>query len=379
NGQVYVGGSVQGGGFPQESASSQILYGAAGAFTLRFSETAPDAVGSSDLQLFDFFVDAPAVLGSGNVIDNPAILIDEGSITRAGNVSIISDVAQTTAQLSPEILIRSSIEATSGDRTGSFCSVEFCPALIIDSRNEGRVRFDRPRSQGETGGQVLGDLVAISSGGSIDVIGASILSLGDLDPDSDYETVRFSGATRLFGRYLVALHNAGLNGASVVAHSVDLINTYLDPLGGDIFGDVVSISGNQNAGSAPDLTFGNIFAESGSVTVDTRGGFRAGDVHAAGQSLARVAQGSSQRRGRQARAVQLLRSCRREAQRVRRDVQKLGRWLPDLFCRSRAKFTLKWVYWGHGHHRHRQEGRHLPHAEGFLGLLHPLPAGAGSP
>jgi filamentous hemagglutinin family protein len=282
DGQVYVGGSVQGGGSAQETASSQILYGAAGAFTLRFSETAPDAVGSSDLQLFDFIVDAPAVLGSGNGIDNPSILIDEGSITRAGNVSIISDVAQTTAQEQPEVLIRSSIEATSGDRTGSECSSDNCSALLIDSRNLGAVRFDRPRSQGQTGLE-LGDLVTISSAGSIDVLGSSILAFGDLEPESDYETVRFLGATRLFGRQLVSLHNAGLNGALVRGQTVDLINTFLDPLGGDIAGGSVSITGSLGDGPAADLTFGNIFAESGSVAVDTRGSFRAGDIVASGQ------------------------------------------------------------------------------------------------
>jgi filamentous hemagglutinin family protein len=82
-------GSVTSAGSTDQQNSSQVLYGAARAFTLRFGATAPNAVSSGDLDLFDFIIDQ----GYEPVAITPfswrlPIRIESTSTTRAGQVII---------------------------------------------------------------------------------------------------------------------------------------------------------------------------------------------------------------------------------------------------------------------------------------------------
>lgn len=293
NGQVYVGGSVTGGGSTEEASTSQVLYASAGAFTLRLSETAPNSLTSSDLQLFDFIVDAPALQGGGvgNGQDRYAsILVDQGSTTRAGSVSIISDVLpDENTDLPAEIVIRSKVEATAPDRTGASCPVAFCPALQVEGRRGGTVRFDRTAFSFDEQGAILGDLVELMSAGSIRVSGGSIEAIrkrsvfGEFGEVSvpDHETVRFSSLnTRLSGGN-IRLENAGLNGAVLSGLDIYLSYSFLDPMGGDIFGRSLLIDNGFGqdetppSTGVPDITIGHVKVDGGEVNVRTVGRFNA--------------------------------------------------------------------------------------------------------
>jgi len=292
-GRVYIGGSVTGGGSTEETATSQVLYASAGAFTLRLSETAPNSLTSSDLQLFDFIVDAPASQGAGfgNGQDRYAsILVDQGSVTRAGSVSIISDVLPSQdTDLSAEITIRSKIEATSPDRVETACPVASCPALLVEARRGETVRFDRTAFALGGQGAVLGDLVELMSAGSIRVSGGAIEAIrkrsvfGDDGEVSvpDHETVRFNSLNTRLNGGKIRLENSRLNGAVLNGLDIYLSNSFVDPMAGDIFGRSLLIDNGYNqeetppSTGVPDITIGHVSVEGGEVNVRTAGRFNA--------------------------------------------------------------------------------------------------------
>jgi filamentous hemagglutinin family protein len=276
-GRVFVGGEIYGEGTVEEQASSQILYGAAGAFSLRLGETAPNALTSSDLQLFDFIVDQPAFLPDPQQSNGPYSLIEiaAGSTSVAGQVMIHAEAAQSAddPDLRSQVRISGLVVARSADRTQGRPDAFsiFAPTSDIVLSRGGRVSQNSIE---------LDPIVTLDSAGSLTVVGSSVTArkLVSLEGENgpiaapDHATVAFggSGGARITAAR-IDLDDAILNGADLVGSTIRLRNSFVDVMTGDVtfeeWLDAEQV--NRPDGGAPDspvaMRFGSLSGGSAAI------------------------------------------------------------------------------------------------------------------
>lgn len=193
-------GSVTGAGTAEQQNASQVLFGSAQTFTLRFSAAPPSALTSGDLELFDFVVDATPAVGILTGLNQ--LVIGAGSETRAGQVILAGLSPGMGTSLPAPTVINGSLQATAARGAGQDILIN--RISVSSSLNSGsvvgQVAVGGPVG-GDTGGVIIqrtaqpgppGSGVAIldplvrldSAGGifiqsgSIDVVRTAILSSG---------------------------------------------------------------------------------------------------------------------------------------------------------------------------------------------------------
>lgn len=105
---VYASGTVHGGG--NNPNNTQVIYGSAKDFTLRFSAAAPDPLAATDLHLFDFTVDRGTITDPGGIMHNAT------ASTTAGQVIFLAHADQTAGVPRSFIEMRSGSVTATGNR-----------------------------------------------------------------------------------------------------------------------------------------------------------------------------------------------------------------------------------------------------------------------
>lgn len=311
---LAIAGSVTGGGTTAEQASSQILYGAAQSFTLRFSATPPNPMNSSDLQLFDFIVDGAVSRSSvGQPIDLVTVL--PGSTTRAGSVFVAGAAQPLRDPANPDdpvlFHISAPLESTSGplvlNGAGGIANKAAAGSLIAAEID---IVLDRGAFETPGPAVVLGPLVDLRSAGGIDIAGrsiqatqrASVMGQFPAQPVPDHLTVQFSNnaqsatpAVVLRARDDIFLQNTTAIAAGTAAQfpmlSAGFGVTVQNSLGNPTFGAInaggaIVIRENMpvNGGSPGppvNFTLGALTAgltQPGGVAMQTRGSARTGAI-----------------------------------------------------------------------------------------------------
>lgn len=297
---VTVAGSVTAADDASDAqrASTQVLYGAAGKFRLLMKESAPSAIASGDLDLFDFIIDEGFAAASPGDSSGPAIDIVSGSVTRAGQVLIRAKSAAAAAAGSAErctdcIVVKSSLHATAGDRDGPL-------AEALSIRGEGvDLLLQRGGRLDAAGAAVLDPLVSMNSRGSllfearniyIPQLQALRTSTATTVAVPDHVTVEFDAfaGALLRADESILLVSPRLGGAKLAAKTDVLIDAAsADPRAGAITagGSVFFAETRDAAGAArtptANFTVGDITA-GGDVLVSYRKGFTAGRLTSAG-------------------------------------------------------------------------------------------------
>ena len=158
-----------------QKSSTQVLYGAAGKFRLLLKESAPSAIASGDLDLFDFIIDEGFAPSTGaSATPSPSIDIASGSLTRAGQVLVRAKAAKPAAGEAAGgcadcIAVKSSLQATATDREGPL-------SAALSVRGEGvDLVLQRTGRLDAAGAAVLDPLVSLSSRGSAQLEARSIV------------------------------------------------------------------------------------------------------------------------------------------------------------------------------------------------------------
>lgn len=318
-GGVLIGGTVSGGGTAEESASSQVLYGAAQSFTLRFSATPPSAMRSSDLQLFDFIIDS-AVPRTQFGFPSDVIDVAPGSVTSAGSVFVAAAAAAPdgSGDDPARILIGGVLESTSGplivNGAGGVVG-GVAGGLLADAEID--VVFERAAFETGPSSVELEPLVELRAAGGLDIAGRSILALQSANvgedfppqPVPDHLVVQFSNTSTsatptlvMRARGDVFLQNTATALAGPNSRAIDIIGatvTVQNSLGAPVYGDVMSagpivISENAPLNGAPppptpvDFTFGALTTAAAGVapvSIMTRGVVKAGAISAGAVSV----------------------------------------------------------------------------------------------
>lgn len=300
--KVTVAGSVTAADDASDAqkSSTQVLYGAAGKFRLLLKETAPSALASSDLDLFDFIIDegfAPSASAAGS--PSPAIDIVTGALTRAGQVLVRAKAAKPTTAEAAEgcsdcIAIQSSLQATSADRDGPLSAALSVKGEGVDVLLERTARLDA------AGKPVLDPLVSLSSRGSV-LLEARSLFIPQLQslrtsatatavavPDHVTVDIAAAGAALLRAEDSILVASAQLGGARLEAKGDVVIDAAIaDPRvgaitagGGVFFGETRNLDGTSRTPIAH-FTVGDVVA-GGDILAVHRKGFTAGRMTAGG-------------------------------------------------------------------------------------------------
>jgi fibronectin-binding autotransporter adhesin len=293
---VTISGTVKAADDSSDSqkASSQILYGAAGKFRLLLKESAPSAVASGDLDLFDFIIDEGFALASGTGAAT-SIDINPGSLTRAGQVLLHAKVAGKAGPgCSGCIRVESSLEATAADRSGPLAAALSVRGEGVDLVLQRTARFDA------AGASTLEPQVNLSSRGSMTLSGRGIFipQLLTLRPTAtaspvaldDHVTVELAatGPISLTADESILVTSARLGGARLNAKGdVLLAAAIADPNAGSITaGGSILLTETPDALGAPrrptaNLSVGDLSA-GGDIFADYRKAIAAGNLTANG-------------------------------------------------------------------------------------------------
>lgn len=277
-----------------EKASSQVLYGAAGKFRLLLKESAPSAIASGDLDLFDFIIDEGFALGSGTGAPT-SIDVNSGSVTRAGQVLVHAKAAGTAgAGCAGCISIESSLEATAADRSGPLAAAMSLRGEGVDLLLQRTARFN------SSGTATLDPLLSLNSRGSMNlsargIIAPQLLSLRSAPSApavalADHVTVELAavGPISLNAEESILMTSVKLGGARLNAKGdVLLAAAIADPAAGAITaGGSILLTETLDASGRPrvpgaNLTVGDLRA-GGDIFVDYRRAFTAGNLNATG-------------------------------------------------------------------------------------------------
>ncbi|MBU6377883.1 MAG: filamentous hemagglutinin N-terminal domain-containing protein, partial [Gammaproteobacteria bacterium] len=277
-----------------EKSSSQVLYGAANKFRVLLKESAPSAIASGDLDLFDFIIDEGFAPPSGGA-NSPAISINAGSLTRAGQVLVHAKAAGTAAAgCSGCIAISSTLEATAADRSGPL-------AAALSVRGEGvDLLLQRTARFSSSGAAALDPQVTLSSRGSMNLAARGIFAPQLLGLRSsttspvvalpDHVTVELTagGPISLTADESILMTSAKLGGARLSAKGDVLLSSAIaDPnagaitAGGSILLSETSDADGRGRQPGANLTVGDLKA-GGDIFVEYRKAFTAGNAAAGG-------------------------------------------------------------------------------------------------